>query len=115
LLVDNCGASAVISQFHRAPSVAAAPDDSAETRIVAFHRPSNDTIAYKHAVKTYAGGRSVSEREAIETARANATAFSLDLSALEMKVTIEPAAIAAMDDAEGRAELEMFPNQPARR
>jgi hypothetical protein len=115
LLVDNCGASAVISQFHRVPAAAVAADVIAETRIVAFHRPSNDTVAFKHVVKTFPGGRSVSAQEAIDTARANARAFSLDLSTLEMRVTTEPAAIAAVDYAAGRAELEMFPNQPARR
>lgn len=97
LMADLCGAKAVISQFNRAATVSAGDsvDAPATSSVVAFHRPENDTIAYKHVVKVFAGGRAVSEQEAIDMARSNATRFSLDLSQLEMKVTSDPGAARA--------------------
>jgi hypothetical protein len=37
----------------------------------------------------FAGGRAVSEQEAVDTARSNAGRFFLDLTALEMKITAD--------------------------
>jgi hypothetical protein len=89
LIADLCGATAVISQFNRRATVSTADsvDAAANSRVVAFHRPVNGTIAYKHIVKVFAGGRAVSEQEAIDMARGNATRFFLDVDQLEMKVT----------------------------
>jgi hypothetical protein len=89
LMADLCGARAVISQFNRVATMSTADsvDAAAESRMVAFHRPGNGTIAYKHIVKVFAGGRTVSEQEAIDMARSNATGFFLDVDQLEMKVT----------------------------
>jgi hypothetical protein len=89
LIADTCGATAVISQLNRRATVSTAdPVDAAfNSRVVAFHRPVNGSIAYKHIVKVFTGGRAVSEKEAIDTARSNAVRFSLDVNQLEMKVT----------------------------
>ncbi len=59
LMADLCGARAVISQFNRVATMPTADsvDAAAESRMVAFHRPGNGTIAYKHIVKVFAGGR----------------------------------------------------------
>ena len=91
LIADLCGARAVISQFNRGATVSPADsvDAAANSRVVAFHNPGNGTIAYKHIVKVFAGGRAVSEQEAIDMARTNATRFFLDVDQLEMKVTTD--------------------------
>ena len=61
-------------------------DAAVHSRVVAFHFSGSDTIKYKHIVKVFAGGRAVSEQEAIDMARSNATLFFLDVDQLEMKV-----------------------------
>jgi hypothetical protein len=93
LIAENCGVTAVATQF----SVLAAlpPGDSLDaafqTRTVAFVNPANGTTRYQHIVKIFAGGRSVSEQEAVDTARRNAGRFSLDLAHLAMKITTDGA------------------------
>lgn len=57
--------------------------------MVSFHRPENGTIAYSHTVKVFAGGRAVSEEEAVSQATTNAKSFGLDPATLIMKVTTE--------------------------
>jgi hypothetical protein len=86
LIADNCGARAIVSQFNLAPSAVAlaAPELS---RTVVFLRPVNGTVAYRHVVKMLAGGRRVSEQEAIEAARHNAASFAIDVSTLTMNVS----------------------------
>ena len=118
LIADLCGARAVISQFNRSATVSTTDsvDAAANSRVVAFHHPGNDTIAYKHIVKVFAGGRAVSEQEAIAMARSNATLFFLDVDGLEMKVTtnVEHAALAQRVDLATGA-LVASPDEPAAR
>jgi hypothetical protein len=91
LIAENCGANAVVIQFNRLPTMP--PNDSVDaavqSRTVAFLNPANGTIKYKHVVKVFAGGRAVSEQEAIDTAKSNAALFSVDIAGLEMKVTTD--------------------------
>ena len=88
-IADNCGARALVTQFQLAPAspVAGGFATEAETRILAYHNPTNGTIRYKHIVKVFAGGRAVSEAEALRDAQANAERIHVDLSALTLKAT----------------------------
>jgi hypothetical protein len=89
MIAENCGVTAVISQFNVLATMP--PGDSidatSQTRTVTFNDPANGTTKYQHIVKVFAGGRSVSEQEAIDTARSNASRFGLDIAHLQMKVT----------------------------
>ncbi len=87
LIADNCGARAVVSQFHLAPSAAAGLAIPELSRTVAFLHPGNGTVAYRHVVKMLAGGLRVSEQEAIEVAKHNASSFGIDVSTLTMNVS----------------------------
>jgi hypothetical protein len=87
LIADNCGARAVVSQFNLAPSAASALSIPELSRTVAFLRPINGTVAYRHVVKMLAGGRRVSEQGAIEAAKQNAASFGIDVSTLTMTVS----------------------------
>ena len=91
LIAENCGANAVVTQFNRAGDDAFERfrDAAVQSRTVAFLNPANGTIKYKHVVKVFAGGRTVSEQEAIDTAKSNATRFSVDITGLEMKITTD--------------------------
>ena len=60
-------------------------------RRVSFHRPSNGTTAYAHTAKVYAGGRDISEGEAVATAEAALPSQGLDEANLIMKVTTDVA------------------------
>ena len=51
----------------------------------------NGTTAYAHTVKVYAGGRDVSEAEAVQTAIAGLRPLGLDPADLIMKVTTDAA------------------------
>jgi hypothetical protein len=93
LLTENCGANAVVTQFNRFATMPAndSVDAAVQSRTVAFHDPVNDTIKYQHIVKVIAGGRVVSEQEAIDTARSNAALVSVDIAGLQMKITTDDA------------------------
>jgi DNA-binding protein len=56
---------------------------------VAFILPINGTIKFKHIVKVFAGGRAVSEQEAVDVARSYAKRFSIDVTPLKMIVTTD--------------------------
>lgn len=87
LIADNCGARAVATQFNLAPSAAAPLTAPELSRTVAFLRPGNGTVAYRHVVKMLAGGRRVSEQRAIEAAKHHAASFGIDVSTLTMTVS----------------------------
>lgn len=89
LLAENCGAVAVISQFDTQPVGESYSAAAPSARTVAFIRTFNNTIRYKHVVKTFAGGRAVSETEAIHLARANAAKFGIDVNEFDMRVTVD--------------------------
>jgi hypothetical protein len=92
LIADNCGARAIATQFQVGP--APTPPiftTDADTLVMAFHDPHNGTIALKHIVKVFAGGRAVNQAEALRDSQANAQRLNIDLSILEMKVTSDPA------------------------
>jgi len=59
--------------------------------MVSFHRPSNGTTAYAHTAKVYAGGRDISEQEAVDTAIAGLAPLGLSPADLMMKVTTDEA------------------------
>jgi hypothetical protein len=91
LFAENCGASAVVTQFNRLATMPSndSVDAAVHSTTVAFVNPANGTIKYKHIVKVFAGGRAVSQQEAIDTAKSNAARFAVDIAHLEMKVTID--------------------------
>jgi hypothetical protein len=93
LIAQNCGAGAVVTQFNRLATMPAndSVDAAVQSRTVAFVSPANGTIKYKHVVKVFAGGRAVSEQEAIATAKSNAALLSVDIAGLEMKITTDDA------------------------
>ena len=73
LITDNGGSVAVVNQFDTTGSFTGPPEEPISVRRVSFHRPSNGTTAYAHTAKVYAGGRDISEGEAVATARAALT------------------------------------------
>ena len=89
MIAENCGVNAVVSEFNA--GAVTSPGDSidapSQTRTVTFVLPANGTTQYQHIVRVFAGGRSVSEQEAIDSARSNANRLAVDLSGLQMKVT----------------------------
>jgi hypothetical protein len=91
LIAENCGASAVATQFNRLATMPSndSVDAAVQSRTVAFLNPANGTIKYKHIVKVFAGGRAVSEQEAIDTAKSNAARLSVNIAGLEMKITTD--------------------------
>jgi hypothetical protein len=91
LIAENCGVRATVTQFNRLAAAASSDsvDAAVQSRTVSFLNPTNGAIKYKHIVKMFAGGRAVSEQEAVDTARSNAGRFFLDLTALEMKITAD--------------------------
>jgi hypothetical protein len=89
LITDNGGSVAVVNQFDTTGSFAGPPEEPASVRRVSFHRPSNGTTAYAHTVKVYAGGRDISECEAVEEATAALKSHFLDPADLIMKVTTD--------------------------
>ena len=91
ILAENCGADAVFSQFDLRPTIPSANsvDATLESRMVAFILPINGTIKFKHIVKVFAGGRAVSEQEAVDVARSYAKRFSIDVTPLKMIVTTD--------------------------
>ena len=91
LLSDNGAAVAVINQFDTTGAVTGPPKEPTGVRIVSFHRPSNGTTAYVHTTKVYAGGRDITEDEAVETAMHGLSALGLDPADLIMKVTTDAA------------------------
>jgi hypothetical protein len=92
LIANNCGARAIATQYQTSPT---APPPifttDADTLVMAFHNPHNGVIKLKHIVKMFAGGRAVSETEALRDAQANAQRLHIDLSALQLKVTSDSA------------------------
>lgn len=93
LIAENCGASAVITQFNRLATMPSndSVDAAVQSRTVAFLNPANGTIKYKHIVKVFAGGRTVGEQEAVDTAKSNAARFAVNIAGLEMKITTDDA------------------------
>jgi hypothetical protein len=91
LISDNGAAVALVNQFDTTGAVAGTPQEPTSVRMVSFHRPSNGTTAYAHTAKVYAGGRDISEQEAVDTAIAGLKALGLDPADLVMKVTTDAA------------------------
>jgi hypothetical protein len=91
LISDNGAAVAVVNQFDTTGAVAGPPKEPTSVRMVSFHRPSNGTTAYAHTAKVYAGGRDITEQEAVDTALAGLRALGLDPADLVMKVTTDAA------------------------
>ena len=89
LITDNGASAAVVNQFDTTGSFAGPPKEAISVRKVSFHRPSNGTTAYAHTAKVYAGGRDISEHEAVETATATLKSLGLDPAELIMKVTTD--------------------------
>ncbi len=89
LITDNCSGDAVVNQFDTSGSYVGMPEKVLDFRMVSFHHPENGITAYSHTVKVFAGGRAVSEEEAVREATAHAKDFGLDPAALIMKVTID--------------------------
>jgi hypothetical protein len=87
LISDNGAAVAVVNQFDTTGTFAGSPKDATSVRTVSFHRPSNGTTAYVHTTKVYAGGRDITEDEAVETAIHGLTSLGLNAADLIMKVT----------------------------
>ncbi len=88
LIADNCELAAVVTQFDQSGGVGALPVDVSVTRITFAQRPGGPPI-YTHLVKTWPGGRAVSEQEATNTALANAQRFSIDVSQASKSITID--------------------------
>lgn len=91
LMTDNGGSVAVFNQFDTTGSFTGPPEEPISVRRVSFHRRVNGTTAYAHTAKVYAGGRDISEHEAIETATAGLRSHGLDPADVIMKVTADPA------------------------
>ncbi|MED5814587.1 hypothetical protein VST63_19695 [Mycolicibacterium sp. 050232] len=89
LLTDNGASMAVINQFDTTGTFSGPPVPPVSVRRVSFHRPMNGTTAYAHTTKVYAGGRDISEHEAVETARATLISLGMDSANLIMKVTTD--------------------------
>jgi hypothetical protein len=89
LITDNGASVGVVNQFDTTGSFAGLPKEAISVRKVSFHRPSNGTTAYAHTTKVYAGGREISEHEAVETATAALKPLGLDPADLIMKVTTD--------------------------
>ena len=89
LITDNGASVAVVNQFDTTGSFAGPPEEAASVRRVSFHRPSNGTTAYAHTAKVYAGGRDISEDEAVATATTALKSRGLDPADLIMKVTTD--------------------------
>ena len=92
MIAENCGVNAVVSQFNVGATTS--PGDSIDaafqTRTITFVLPANGTTQYQHIVKVFAGGRAVSEQEAVVTPRAAAPAdLAVDLTGLQMKITTD--------------------------
>jgi hypothetical protein len=94
LISDNGAAVAVVNQFDTTGAFTGPPKEPIGVRMVSFHRPSNGTTAYAHTTKVYAGGRDITEQEAVDTAIAGLTALGLDPADLVMKVTTDAAHVA---------------------
>jgi hypothetical protein len=92
MIAENCGVNAVVSQFNAGATISPVDsiDAASQTRTVTFVLPANGTTKYQHIVKVFAGGRSVSEQEAVDTARSNASRLAVDLAGLQMKITTAP-------------------------
>jgi hypothetical protein len=91
LISDNGAAVAVVNQFDTTGAFTGPPEAPSSVRMVSFHRPSNGTTAYAHTTKVYAGGRDVTEQEAVDTAIGGLRALGLDPADLTMKVTTDAA------------------------
>jgi len=93
LIAENCGVTAIATQFSLRAALPHGDsiDAAFQSRTVTFVNPANGTTRYQHIVKVFAGGRSVSEQEAVDTARSNASRLSLDIAHLEMKITTDGA------------------------
>ena len=91
LMSDNGAAVAVVNQFDTTGTFTGPPAGPASVRMISFHRPSNGTTAYAHTAKVYAGGRDISEQEAVDTAIAGLRPLGLNPADLVMKVTTDAA------------------------
>lgn len=91
LISDNGAAVAVVNQFDTTGAFTGPPQEPTSVRMVSFHRPSNGTTAYAHTTKVDAGGRHISQQEAVDTAIAGLRALGLDPADLIMKVTTDAA------------------------
>lgn len=61
-----------------------------DVRVVALYDPQTGRIAHVHTVTVFEGGREVSEREAIETAKGQAERMGHRVEGLEVKVSRDP-------------------------
>jgi hypothetical protein len=90
LISDNGAAVAVVNQFDTTGAFAGPPQEPTVVRMLSFHRPSNGTTAYAHTAKVYAGGRDITEQEAVDAAIAGLRPLGLNPGDLVMKVTTDP-------------------------
>lgn len=88
LMTDNGASVSVVNQFDTTGTFSGPPQDAINVRRVSFHG-TNGTTAFAHTTKVYAGGRDITEREAIETATATLKSLGLDATELIMKVTTD--------------------------
>lgn len=62
-----------------------------DVHVVALYDPQTGKIAHVHTVTVFEGGRPVTEREAIDAAKAQAARAGHRLDGLEIKVSKDPA------------------------
>ncbi|RSL16282.1 hypothetical protein EDE15_1793 [Edaphobacter aggregans] len=102
LWTANCGAKAVVNFFAwpRVNNISADPSthtaqsprrervlDVAQQMVVTLYEPHSGYVKHRHLVTMFAGGRVVSEEEAIETANKEALRFGHLAAELKMKVS----------------------------
>lgn len=88
LIADNCELVAVVTQIEQtgAATAISSPGSVAVTKVT-FARTAGGPPIYTHVVKTWPGGRPVTEQEARTKALANAQTFSIDVSHATLTVT----------------------------
>lgn len=96
LMTDNGASMSIVNQFDTTGTFTGPPQPAIRVRRVSFHRPVNGTTAFAHTTKVYAGGREISEHEAIDTATATLLSLGLDPAELTMKVTTDAAQVSRL-------------------
>ncbi len=89
LITDNGASVAVVNQFDTTGTFTGPPQTATSVRRVAFLRRSNGTTAYAHTTKVFAGGRDISEREAVDTATSTLATLGLNPAELDMQITTD--------------------------
>jgi hypothetical protein len=89
LITDNGASVAVVNQFDTTGTFVGAPQVATSVRRVAFIRRSNGTTAYAHSTKVFAGGRDISEREAVDFATSNLATLGVNSADVDMQITTD--------------------------